>query len=932
MKKMLLSLKAIALCFLLCAQAPHTFNYQAVVRNLSGQVVSDSKVAVRFTIHDGSASGPAVFTELQNATTNQFGLVTVALGAVTNGLDGVNWALGEKYLQVEMDIANKGTFADMGTSQLLSVPYAFYAGKAGSVANGNEKTLSDDNISWNCKTHTLTIDNQSVNVTNCDGTFGPTGPTGPTGATGVAGAKGATGSTGAQGAAGVAGAKGATGSTGAQGPAGVAGATGAAGVAGAKGATGSTGSQGPAGVAGPQGAAGPAGAQGVAGPAGAQGAQGIQGATGAQGIQGPIGPQGIAGPQGGQGVQGIPGVTGPQGIQGPAGANGTNGTNGAQGVTGAQGPAGNNGNDGVAGPAGVTGANGATGPQGLTGNDGAPGATGPAGVTGANGPTGPQGPAGNDGVGATGPTGPAGNGASLPNGTSSGQILMWDGTQWVSSTICAIFGSDVNNCGSCGHVCNLPNATSTCNNGQCAILNCNSGFADCNGIASDGCEVNLNGDPANCGTCGSLCSFPNATAACTGGGCILANCNAGFANCDNNVANGCEVNLEIDFTNCGSCGRVCPIGPNSYSTCVGYCQLNCFGGFGNCDGNPYNGCEVNLSFDPANCAGCGHVCYAPNATVGCSSGNCTITSCLAGFEDCDALFSDGCEVNITNSVSNCGSCGTVCFVINGTPGCSNGACTVSSCNAGYANCDNIAANGCETYTAADVNNCGTCGNVCYIPNGTPGCSSGGCTVASCNAGYNDCDRNVSDGCEVNINADPNNCGSCGAVCNLSNAIAGCGNGACTIISCNTGFANCDNNAINGCETNISSNFTNCGSCGNVCYTPNATAGCAGGSCYIQYCSAGFANCDNVTSNGCEANIETSPENCGSCGSVCYAPNATSTCTGGACYIASCSAGYANCDGQFADGCEVNIENSHSNCGSCGFVCQVAQTCVNGSCH
>lgn len=293
MKRILLSLKALLLCALLCAQAPHTFNYQAVVRDLSGQIVAESKVAVRFTIHDGSANGPAVFTEIQHAATNSFGLVTLSLGANASGLENVNWAVGEKYLQVEMDINSKGAFTDMGTSQLLSVPYAFYAGKAGAIAGSNEKD-ADDNISWNCKTHTLTIDNQSVNVTNCDGTFGATGATGPAGAKGATGATGPVGAVGAAGATGpqgVAGAKGATGATGIAGAAGATGPQGLAGVAGAKGATGATGAQGSPGVAGPQGAAGPAGAQGP---------QGVIGATGPQGIQGALGPQGIAGPQGAQ--------------------------------------------------------------------------------------------------------------------------------------------------------------------------------------------------------------------------------------------------------------------------------------------------------------------------------------------------------------------------------------------------------------------------------------------------------------------------------------------------------------------------------------------------------------------------------------------------------------------------------------------------------
>ena len=799
MKKILLSLQALVLCTLLMAQAPHTFNYQAVVRDAGGLPVLDRKVSVRFTIHDGSVNGPVAFIETQNATTNQFGLVTLAMGATGKGLESVNWAIGEKYLQVEMDINNKGTYTDMGTSQLLSVPYAFYAGQAGSVAANNEKTVSDDNVSWNCKTHTLTIDNQSVNVTNCDGTFGATGPTGPAGAAGAAGAKGATG---------------ATGPAGVAGPTGSTGAAGTPGVAGAKGATGSTGPQGPAGVTGPQGAAGPAGAQGVAGPAGAQGPQGVQGATGAQGIQGPIGPQGIAGTQGGQGAQGIPGPTGAQGnqglagtngVQGPTGASGANGatgpqgltgnngTNGAQGpagVTGPQGPTGNNGNDGSQGPAGAAGPQGptgnngaqgpsgvagATGPQGPTGNNGNDGAPGINGATGPQGPagvTGAQGPAGNNGVGVTGPTGPAGTGTSLPNGSAAGQILMWDGTQWVATTLCSIFGSDVNNCGSCGHVCSLPNATPTCNNGQCAILSCNPGFADCNGIASDGCEVNLNSDAANCSACGLVCSFPNASAACSGGGCVITGCIGGYADCDHIANNGCETNVANEVVNCGFCGFVCPAGPNSVAVCHGTCSIVCNTGFANCDGNPNDGCEIAVSSDPSNCGSCGQVCFAPGATVGCSNGICFIAECAAGYADCDRIFTDGCEVNVSGNVANCGACGFACIVANGTPNCLAGGCHIAGCNAGFADCDNNYNNGCETNVSTNLVNCGSCGYVCSAPNATSSCTGGGCTIASCNQGFKDCDQMYADGCEVNISSDVHNCGTCGNQCPVTQSCVG----------------------------------------------------------------------------------------------------------------------------------------------------------------
>ena len=109
------------------AQVPQQMNYQAVVRDNSGNIVTDSTpVSLRFTIHDGSSTGTPVFTETQATYTNKIGLVNLQIGSVSN-LGVVNWSGGAKYLEVEANINNTG-FIAMGTSQLISVPYALYAG------------------------------------------------------------------------------------------------------------------------------------------------------------------------------------------------------------------------------------------------------------------------------------------------------------------------------------------------------------------------------------------------------------------------------------------------------------------------------------------------------------------------------------------------------------------------------------------------------------------------------------------------------------------------------------------------------------------------------------------------------------------------------------------------------------------------------------
>jgi hypothetical protein len=123
MKKNILLIIALIACTGTFAQAPQQLNYQAIVRNAQGQPVANTTVNFQFQIHDGSQSGNVVFTETDTAYTNQFGLATVQIGSGTP-LSGIGWGTGAKYLQVGVDITGGVNFVTMGTSQLLSVPYA----------------------------------------------------------------------------------------------------------------------------------------------------------------------------------------------------------------------------------------------------------------------------------------------------------------------------------------------------------------------------------------------------------------------------------------------------------------------------------------------------------------------------------------------------------------------------------------------------------------------------------------------------------------------------------------------------------------------------------------------------------------------------------------------------------------------------------------
>ncbi len=104
-------------------------------------------------------------------------------------------------------------------------------------------------------------------------------------------------------------------------------------------------------------------------------------------------------------------------------------------------------------------------------------------------------------------------------------------------------------------------ATTTCMAGSCV---CAAGQANCNNNSADACEVNTASDPNNCSACGLSCpNHPNSSRTCTGGTCGFA-CDPGFADCDVMVANGCEINTTSDNSNCGNCGLTCP----GIQTCV----------------------------------------------------------------------------------------------------------------------------------------------------------------------------------------------------------------------------------------------------------------------------------------------------------------------------------------------------------------------------
>lgn len=196
------------------AQSPQFFKYQAVLRDVSGQVVANSSVGILINIFQDSCNGNDVYRESFIVSTNDYGLINLEIGSgiqlSVSSFSAINWSLGPYFIETSVDINGTGSnHLFMNCNQLLSVPYAIYAETAGNNTAG---------------------------------------PTGPQGTTGIQGLIGPTGSVGSQGTTGIQGVTGPHGLTGDTGPQGLQGVTGAKGETGPQGIQGPTGLQGPIGV------------------------------------------------------------------------------------------------------------------------------------------------------------------------------------------------------------------------------------------------------------------------------------------------------------------------------------------------------------------------------------------------------------------------------------------------------------------------------------------------------------------------------------------------------------------------------------------------------------------------------------------------------------------------------------------------------------
>jgi uncharacterized protein (TIGR02145 family) len=136
----------------LLAQVPQGIPYQAVIRDNAGAPLVNTPILVRFTLHQNTTDGAIEYQETQSATTNAFGVINTQFGTGTptqGTFAGIVWSNTSKFIQVE---ANDGNgYLDMGTQQMMSVPYAMYAGSAGNQSFPNGST-NGDMLYWDTNT------------------------------------------------------------------------------------------------------------------------------------------------------------------------------------------------------------------------------------------------------------------------------------------------------------------------------------------------------------------------------------------------------------------------------------------------------------------------------------------------------------------------------------------------------------------------------------------------------------------------------------------------------------------------------------------------------------------------------------------------------------------------------------------------------------
>ena len=176
MTKRIMVLVLVTMAILSEAQAPLKFNYQAVARDGQGAILPSQNIRIRASILDGNPNGVSQYTETHDVSTSQLGLFNLSIGGgsvVSGSFSNINWSNGDKYIMIEMDVNGGNNFSLVGTSQLLSVPYAVYAertnlvgGNGIDVSNNVISNTGDEDNNPTNEMQTLSINGDVLSISN----------------------------------------------------------------------------------------------------------------------------------------------------------------------------------------------------------------------------------------------------------------------------------------------------------------------------------------------------------------------------------------------------------------------------------------------------------------------------------------------------------------------------------------------------------------------------------------------------------------------------------------------------------------------------------------------------------------------------------------------------------------------------------------------